>query len=434
MSAVAEGVIVKKVIWRIMPIAMLLFFFSLLDRTNISFAALDMNKDLGLSPAKYGTAAGIFFIGYVLFEIPSNIVLARVGARIWLARIMITWGLIVMAMATVRGETSLYVLRFLLGVAEAGLLPGLLLYLGQWLPARERGLAYAALLTTTAVAYAVGAPLTTSLMRLSLFGLNGWQTMFFIQGALTIVAGVLAFVLLPSRIAAATWLSEDERSALSATLAREEENKKLVGATTIRGGFLDPRVLLSTLTCFFLVCANFGTVLWLPQIVKGAFPALTNIQISLLISVAFLIGGISGICAGRSSDRSNDRKWHLVVGALVASVGYAYAGLAPGPSLQFVGVCVGVLGIWSMFGIFWAYNGDLLGGPAAAGGLAMINSVGSIGGVVAPVVLAAALDKSGSFGGSLLALAGFSLVTAALAACLKPVARAPRRAALALAE
>jgi ACS family tartrate transporter-like MFS transporter len=409
--------------WRLLPIAMLLFFFSLLDRTNISFAALEMNKDLGLTPAQYGKAAGIFFIGYFIFEIPSNFLLARIGARIWLARIMITWGLVVAGMAYVESLGSLYTLRFLLGLAEAGLLPGLLFYLGRWLPARERGAAYAILLMTTALAYALGAPFTTTLMQYSLFGFKGWQTMYLIQGTLTVIVGIATLFILPSRIPDAKWLSADEKQALTACIAAEDATKKSVGATSLRAGFLDPRVLITTVMSFFLVCANFGTVLWLPQIVKAAFPQLTNIQISLLISLAFIIGGVAGILVGRNSDRVGDRKWHLVTGALVGMLGYGFAGLATNASWEFAGICVGVLGIWSMFGVYWAYNGDLLGGDAAAGGLALINSVGAIGGLVAPIVLAWGLEKAGGFQGSLFALAGFSLVTALCAACLKPLIR-----------
>ncbi len=418
-----QDIAVRKAMQRLLPIAMLLFFFSLLDRTNISFAALEMNKDLGLSPQQYGRAAAIFFIGYFIFEIPSNFILARIGARIWLARIMITWGLVVAAMAWVEGLTSLYVLRFLLGLAEAGLLPGLLFYLGLWLPARERGKAYAILLMTTAIAYAIGAPFTTLLMQVSLFGFNGWQTMFLIQGGLTVAIGASAAFFLPNKIADARWLDGDQKHALMEWIERENATKKVVGATSLRDGFLDPRVLITTGMSFFLVCANFGTVLWLPQIVKALFPALSNVQISLLISFAFIAGGVAGILAGRRSDRIGERKWHLAVGAALGTLGYALAGFAPTPALQFAAVCLGVIGIWSMFGVYWAYNCDLLGGDAAAGGLALINSVGAIGGFVAPIVLGWALETTGSFRGSLCALAAFSLITAGFAAWLRKVPR-----------
>jgi ACS family tartrate transporter-like MFS transporter len=423
MAESLENSVLSKVNWRLLPMAMLLFFMSLLDRTNISFAATDMNRDLALSVDQYAVAAGIFYVGYFLFEIPSNFILQRVGARIWLARIMITWGAVVIVHALVRDETSLYAVRFLLGVAEAGLLPGLLLYLALWLPARQRGLAFGTLLSTTAIAYAAGGPFTTWLMTFALSGLKGWQTMYAVQGLLTVVIGVAALFLLPSRIKDAEWLAADEKAWLQRQLDEEESRKKLVGATTIAEGFGDGRVLATTVTCFFLLCTNFGTVLFLPQILRPAFPELTNLQISLLISLAFAIGGIAGIIWGRHSDQTGDRKWHMAAGAGLAAVGYAYAALAGAPVLQFAGVCVGVLGIWSMFGAFWAYAGDLLGGAAAAGGLALINSVGSLGGVVAPIVIAWARTASGSFSGSLLALSAFALLTGLLAASLPKIVR-----------
>jgi ACS family tartrate transporter-like MFS transporter len=422
MSESGDVGVLKKVNWRLLPVAMLLFFMSLLDRTNISFAALEMNKDLGLSLPQYGVAASIFYIGYVLFEIPSNFALARTGARIWLTRIMVTWGIVVIAMAFVQGSTSLYVVRFLLGVAEAGLLPGLLFYLGLWLPAQQRGVAYGILLSTAAIAYVVGAPFTAWLMSFSVLGLKGWQTVYVVQGLLTVLIGVAVPFLLPNRPADATFLTMDEKAWLQARLDDEERHKKVSGATTLRQGFLDPRVLITTATCFFLVCANFGTVLFLPQILKSAFPVLSTVQISLMISAAFAAGGIAGILCGRHSDRTGDRKWHIVISAVVATVGFAYAAIAGMPLLEFAGICIGVLGIWSIFGVFWAHAGDLLGGAAAAGGLAFINSLGSLGGVVAPNVLAYARGATGSFSGSLLALAAFSLLTALVASALSKIA------------
>src|SRR5579884_2135707 len=203
--------VLSKVNWRLLPAAMLLFFMSLLDRTNISFAALEMNKDLALSLPQYGVAASIFYVGYFLFEVPSNFALARIGARVWLMRIMVTWGLVVVANAFVAGSTSLYVVRFLLGVAEAGLFPGLLFYLALWMPAQQRGVAYGTLLATTAIAYVVGGPFTTWLMTFSVFGLKGWQAMYLVQGAITVLIGAAIPLLLPNYVKDARWLSAEER-------------------------------------------------------------------------------------------------------------------------------------------------------------------------------------------------------------------------------
>ncbi len=412
----------RKVNLRLLPAAMMLFFMSLLDRTNISFAALEMNKDLGLSLAQYGVAASIFYVGYFLFEIPSNFALARVGARLWLMRIMVTWGLVVIANAFVQGSASLYTVRFLLGAAEAGLFPGLLFYLALWMPAEQRGVAYGTLLATTAIAYVLGGPFTTWLMTFGLLGLKGWQTMYLVQGVLTVLIGAAIPLLLPNYVRDARWLTAHEKASLQGKLDAEDAQKKATGATTVRQGFLDRRVLLTTLTCFFLVCANFGTVLFLPQILRPAFPAFSNVAISLLVSLAFAIGGVGGIISGRHSDRTGDRKWHIVISALIGAAGYGLAAVAPSAALQFVAITIGVLGIWSIFGVFWAYAGDLLGGTATAGGLAFINSLGSLGGVLAPNLLAYAHLKSGSFAGSLLVLSAFALITGLLAAGLKKIA------------
>jgi MFS transporter, ACS family, tartrate transporter len=416
-----DGVL-RSVKWRLLPMAMLMFFMSLLDRTNISIAQPDMTADLGLSLSEYAAAASIFYIGYFAFEIPSNFALQTVGARLWLARIMVTWGVVVIAHAFVEGEKSLYAVRFLLGVAEAGLLPGLLLYLSMWLPARERGLVFGTLLSTTAIAYAAGAPFTAWLMTFSVFGLKGWQTMYAVQGILTVCIGIAAVVVLPSYVKDAAWLAAEDKAWLQHQLDDEETRKKAAGATTILEGFFDRRVLMTTATCFFLLCVNFGTVLFLPQILKPAFPAFTNLQISLLVTLAFAVGGVAGIIWGRHSDRTGDRKWHMAAGAGLAAVGYGYAAFAPTPVLELAAICVAVTGIWSMFGAFWAYAGDILGGAAAAGGLALINSVGSLGGFVAPNILAYARVASGSFSGSLLVLAAFAVVTAVFAAALQEMA------------
>jgi MFS family permease len=424
MTGSLEDGVLRKVKWRLLPMAMLLFFMSLLDRTNISIASLDMNPDLGLTFEQFGFALSIFYLGYVPFEIPSNFALQIVGARVWLARIMVTWGVVVAAHAFVQGATSLYAVRFLLGAAEAGLLPGLLLYFATWLPARERGLAFGTLLSTTAIAYAAGAPFTAWLMTFSVFGLKGWQTMYLVEGVLTVAIGVAALFLLLDNMRDARWLTAEEKDWLQRQLDDEESAKKTTGATTVRQGFLDGRVLMTTALCFFLLCANFGTVLFLPQILQPAFPALTKVQIGLLITVAFAGGCIAGIVSGRNSDRTGDRKWHMAAGAAVATAGFAGAAFAATPTLMYAGICVGVLGIWSMFGALWAYAGDLLGGAAAAGGLALINSVGSIGGFVAPIVLAQVKAATGSFSGSLLALAVFSLVTALFAASLRKIPHA----------
>jgi len=420
-----------KVMRRLLPFMMLLLLFNLLDRTNISFAALQMNADFGFSPSVYGLAAGIFFIGYFLFEIPSNLVLVRVGARPWLARIMISWGLVVIAMVWIRGAASFYTLRFLLGVAEAGLLPGVLLYLSRWVPRASLALAFSILMATTALANVLSGPIATTLMQLDgLAGLRGWQLLFIAEGIPTVLIGIAVALRLPERPTDAGWLNAAEQEALAGTIAAEDVAKRAHGATSFRQGFLDRRVLIATLVCFLFVCCNFGTVFWLPQIIKSLGSA-TTLQIGFLSSIPYLLGGIATILWGRHSDRSGERKWHLVAGALVGAAGYAYAAGGHGATNSFVGLCVATFGIWSMFGVFWAYAGDLLGGAAAAGGFALINSSSALGGFLAPVLMGVVRERTHSFTGALLLLAVLA-VLAALASLLTSSTLPARRAGVSL--
>jgi len=431
--ATAEGTdpgstTLRKVLQRLLPFTMLLFFFSLIDRTNISFAALQMNEDLGFGPTVYGLAAGIFFVGYCLFEVPSNLVLMRVGARRWLARIMLTWGVIVVATAWVGGLKSLYVMRFLLGVAEAGLLPGLFYYLGTWIPASRRGLGLSVLMSTAALSNVIGGPLATGIMELDgWLGFRGWQLVFIVEGVPTVLVGIAVLALLPETPRDARWLEAAERTWLEATIARENETKARVGAMSLRQGFTDRRVLIATAFSFFLVCCNFGTVFWMPQILKslGSF---TNLQVGRLSVVPYLLGGIGMILWGRHSDRGHDRRRHLVMSGVVATIGYLLAGLAPTPAVSFVGLCLATLAVWSMFGVFWAIAADQLAGPAAAAGLAFINSVGTLGGFVAPLLMGYLRDSTGAFTGSLLALAAFAACTALIAPLLYVRPREPEAA------
>jgi ACS family tartrate transporter-like MFS transporter len=415
---------IRKVFLRLVPFSMLLMLVSLLDRTNISFGSLQMNQDLGLTPSTYGVAASILFLGYCPFEIPSNLILVRVGARRWLARIMISWGIVVGSMAFVSGTRSLYLTRFLLGAAEAGLLPGLVFYLSTWVPAHRRGLAYAALMSTTALGNIIGGPIAIGLMHLGgPGGLHGWQMMFLIEGIATVLLGFIVLRYLPDTYAEARWLDASEQGFLSQTHASDLALKQSHGVTSLRGGFSDRRVLLVTAVNFFLICCNFGTVYWLPQIIKS-LGRLSNDEVGLLASIPFALGGLAMLLWGRHSDHTADRKWHLFTGAAVAAAGYGWAAASSQPASTFIGLCAGTLGIWSTFGVFWAYAGDLLGGTAAAGGLAFMNSLSTLGGLVSPALIGIVRERSSGFGASLALVAGFATLGALLALLLEPVGRA----------
>ena len=409
----------SKVMRRLVPFTMLLFFISLIDRANISYAALQMNKDLHFTPNTYGLAAGIFFIGYFLCEVPSNMALARFGARKWLGRIMITWGIVSIAMAWVVGQTSLFTMRFLLGVAEAGLLPGVMFFLSRWVPGRARGTTLSVLMATTAIAYIIGGPLSTWLMTFDgVLGFRGWQFMFIVEGIPAILVGAWTLASLPEGPDQAGWLSAEERDTLAGAIRLEHAGLAEKGLGTFKQGLTDKRILLASAFCFFQVCDNFGLVFWLPQIIKG-FGDLTNLQVGFLSTIPYAFGGIGMVLWGRHSDRTGERRLHLFISAAVATLGYAGAALAPGPVLSFAGLCVAALGVWSSFGLLWAYAGDLVAGPAAATGFAVINSIGTLGGFVGPFLIGWVRSLTSSFTGALLILAGFGVLTALLALCLK---------------
>jgi ACS family tartrate transporter-like MFS transporter len=409
-----------KVNRRLIPFCMLLFILNYVDRVNIGFAALQMNKDLGFSPSVYGFGAGIFFIGYFFFEVPSNLILEKVGARLWIARIAITWGIISIAMAWVYNENSFYVVRFLLGVAEAGLLPGILLYFSYWFPARNRGRALALFMTATTISNIVGAPLSTSLLGLDgLFGFRGWQLMFLVEGVPSIIMGFVVLWYLTDKPEQATWLADDEKTWLMRTLAAERAaTEELSGRMTLRLGLISPRVLLIALLCFFLVSGNFGVVFWLPQIIKG-FGGLSNMQVGLLTAVPYILAAFAMVWWGHHSDRTGDRKWHLAIAALVGAAGLAGSAMLTDPTVSFIALCVAAIGIWSMFGVFWAVPADFLSGIAAAGGFALINSIGTLGGFAGPFLVGFVRERTGTFSASLLVLSGFVLVAAFIAASLR---------------
>jgi ACS family tartrate transporter-like MFS transporter len=411
--------VIKKVLLRLIPLTMLLNIVKDIDRSNISYAALQMNQDFGFTATVYGFAAGIFFLGYVAFEIPSNLVLAKIGARLWIGRIMVTWGLISMAMALISGSLSFYAMRFLLGMAEAGFLPGILYYYTLWFPAQARGKAISWFAVTAAVTNIIAAPLSTGLMTLNgLFGLRGWQLMFVVEGLPAVILGILVLRILTDRPEQANWLDDREKAWLIDTLNAEREIKRFSGATTLSQGLLDRRVWLSAAVCFFLISANYGVIFWLPQIIRS-FDGLSVMEIGLLAILPYLVGAVAMVLWARHSDATGERKWHLVVSALIAATGFTVAGLAPNPAVSFLGLCLAAAGIWSMSGVFWTLPSDFLVGFAAAGGFALINSIGTTGGFFGPFIMGFVRDRTQSFSASLLVLAGFAFAGACLSAFLK---------------
>ena len=403
---------------RIVPFFLLLYVVNFLDRVNVGFAALQMNRDLGFGPEVYGFGAGIFFLGYVLFEIPSNLVLRRVGSRVWLSRIMITWGLIAMAAAFTNGRNSFYVLRLLLGVAEAGFVPGMIYYLADWFPARERARVIAKIWSATAIAIVVGSPISGLISQLDgILGLPAWRWIFLLEGLPALVMGFVSFFFLSDEPTGAAWLAPEERAALSAQIAREHEASDAHGLSGFKQALSSGRVWALAILYFCIGIGFFGITLWLPQIVKQ-LSGLGTTEVSLITTIPFLLAAGAMILNARHSDRTGERRWHLACPLLVGAFGLAGSGLSSSPIMALVSLCIAAMGMWSSIGVFWSVPTAFLRGTAAAGGLALINSIGGLGGFVGPYLIGLVRSITPDFSVALLGLSVSVCLAALLAAVL----------------
>jgi ACS family tartrate transporter-like MFS transporter len=403
---------------RLVPFLFLLYVVAYLDRVNVGFAALQMNADLGLSPSAFGFGAGVFFLGYFLFEVPSNLMLHRLGARIWIARILISWGAASTAMAFLTTANAFHVLRFVLGAAEAGFFPGVILYLTYWFPARERARTVALFMTATAVAGLVGAPLSGALLSMDgLLGVRGWRWMYLIEGLPAIALGFVVPRVLTDRPEQADWLPEDERAALVAEMAREHQAVGERPHTTLRAAFADPDVWRLSALYFGLVVGLYGIGFWLPQIVKG-LARLSDFEIGVVSAGPYLVAALGMLAVAGYSDRSGRRRGVVASSALVAAAGFLGAGLSTNAVASLAWLSLAALGVWASLAPFWSLPTAFLRGSAAAGGIAFVNSVGNLGGFAGPYVIGFARDLTGSFGAGLLALAAGLAAAAALAISL----------------
>jgi ACS family tartrate transporter-like MFS transporter len=408
-----EAPVLRKVAWRLVPFMGLLYFAAYLDRVNVGFAALTMNADIGLSAAAYGLGSGIFFIGYFLFEIPSNLILERVGARRWIARIMVTWGVLSACMALVQGPTSFYVVRFLLGAAEAGFFPGMILYQTYWFPWAERGRIVSMFMMAIPLSSALGAPVSTALLGTSVFGLHGWQTMFLLEGIPAAVLGVVVFFCMTDRPSLAPWLSADERATLDRALSRDAQPAGHSHLEGLRPALANLQVWRFALVYFGVIMGNYGLGFWLPQIVKG-LGGLTNMQTGWLTAAPYLVAAIAMVLWGRHADRTQERTWHFALPAFIAAASFLTAALVPEPAIRFAGLALATIGVSCAAPNFWAFPTRFLRASAAAGGIALINSVGNLAGYVGPSLMGFLKQATGAFGSGLIALA----VSVALAGLL----------------
>jgi MFS transporter, ACS family, tartrate transporter len=397
--------VIRKVAWRLIPFLVALYFVAFLDRVNVGFAALTMNADLGFSPAVFGLGAGIFFLGYTLFEVPSNVILARVGARIWIARIMITWGLLSAGTALVSGPTSFYVVRFLLGVAEAGFFPGIIYFLTCWFPAEYRARIVAAFMIALPLSSVIGAPVSTSLLALDWAGLAGWQWMFILEGIPAVLLGFAVLAWMTDAPEQAAWLTSAEKRWLADTLADERAAQESVHRYTLAGALTDGRIWALGLVYFGIVAGLYALGFWLPQILKG-LGSLTNLQVGFLATIPYALSAIAMTLWGAHSDRARERRWHIALPAFIGAAALAASATLQGsPVLALIALTIAAMGIFAALPVFWTLPTALLTGTAAAGGIALVNSIGNVGGFLGPTLVGELRERTGDYAWSLGALA-----------------------------
>ncbi|MEW2134279.1 MFS transporter [Streptomyces sp. NPDC005435] len=391
-----ENAVFRKVVRRIVPFLVLCYIVSYLDRVNVGFAKLQMSDDLGFSEASYGLGAGLFFIGYFLFEVPSNLLLQRVGARTWIARIMISWGLVSAAFVFVADETTFYVLRFLLGAAEAGFYPGVILYCTYWFPSHRRARVIAMFMSAIPVAGIFGNPLSGWILDAfhGTAGWQGWQWMFALEALPALVVGVVTLFYLDNGVRDAKWLSDEEKAVVERALVEDTAHQSVHGK--VWDGFRDPKVWLMSLIYFCFVMGQYALTFWMPTFVEST-GIKGNLAIGVLSSVPFLAALVAMNLFGRSADRRRERRWHLVIPSLMGAVGFTLAASWSGSTaLSLIALSFAAAGVLTCAPLFWSLPTAFLGGTAAAAGLALINSVGNLAGFVSPYMIGALKDGTGS--------------------------------------
>jgi len=410
-TAVLGASAIGRVRRRLIPFLALLYFVAYLDRVNVGFAALQMNRALGLSPLDFGRGAGIFFLGYFLFEVPSNLALARIGARIWIARIAIVWGLVSMAMLFAKGPASFAVLRFFLGAAEAGFFPGVVLYFTYWFPARERARAVGQFYTASMAAGIIGSPLSGLLLQVrGVASLDGWQWLFLAEGLPAVALGIVALAYLDDGPGGARWLPAAEREWLIGELEAERETASH-GAATLRAGLWTRQVWVLSAAMFLIVTSGYGFSFFLPQIVKGLSGA-SDLKVAMWTAVPFLVAAVGIVVVAAHSDRTGERRWHVAACGAIAAAGLAVSAAVASPIAAFVALALSAIGLYAFIPPFWSLPTAFLRGDGAAAGIGLINSVGNLGGFTGPYVMGWMQGLFGDFRVGLRFLAATALCSA----------------------
>jgi ACS family tartrate transporter-like MFS transporter len=404
---------IRAISMRLIPFLVLAYFFAYLDRVNLGFAALTMNADLKFSPTVFGWGAGIFFIGYFIFEVPSNLALQKFGASRWIARIMVSWGIISALMAAISGQWSFYFLRFLLGIAEAGFFPGIILYLTYWYPAEYRARFLGAFAVAVPVSTVIGAPVSGLLLGLDgAMGLKGWQWLFIIEGIPSVLLGIVSWFYLTDRPEKAEWLNADQKVWLTSTLEAENAAKQTLGQLSLRQVLLSRKVIALSMVYFGYVGAVYGMQFWLPQIVK-AF-GLTNAQTGFVTAIPYLFGTIAMILWARHSDATRERVAHIGGPLLLTALALAVSSYIADPTTTMIVLTVAAIGMFCTFAVFWTLPTAWLSGTAAAGAIALINSIGNLAGFGGPYLIGWIKEATGNTSNGLLVLSLFPLAAGLL--------------------
>lgn len=390
-----EEALYRKVAWRLIPLLLACYVVAYLDRVNVGFAKLQMMDQLGFSDTIYGLGAGMFFIGYFLFEVPSNIILHKMGARVWIGRIMISWGLISAAMMFVTTPTMFYVMRFLLGVAEAGFFPGIILYLTYWYPADRRARITAMFMTGIAIAGVIGGPVSGIIMKYTngIYGWQGWQWMFLLEGLPSVALGLVVIMMLDDRISEARWLTEEERALLANNIAKDEAHKEDESFLRI---ISSGKVWLCAAIYFSYVMGVYGVSFFLPTIIKSMGHT-DVVEIGLISSIPYSVSVVVMLLIARSADRTGERRWHVAIPGMLGAVGLALSViLAKDGTLAIAALTLGLSGIMTTLPLFWSLPTAFLAGTGAAAGIALINSLGNLAGFVSPYAVGWLKDATGS--------------------------------------
>ncbi len=415
----AADALYRKIAFRILPILFFGYIIAYIDRVNVSFAKLQMLSDLKFTESIYGLGAGVFFLGYFVFEVPSNIILHKVGARVWICRVLITWGIISGCNALVRTPAEFYTMRLLLGIAEAGFFPGMILYLTYWFPSHRRAKMVAILMTGNPLSGIIGGPVSGAIMRFfdGAHGITGWQWLFILEAIPAIILGVIVLFVFDDRVTHATWLTPEEKSSVAAEIDAEAAAKT---NTTILSVFLNPRIWLMSVIYFGIMMGSYAIGFWLPTIIR-ATGVTDPFQIGIRTVVPYSFALISMILTGRHADQTRERRWHLVIPCIVAAVGFILCTQgAHSATLAAIGMNLAVVGVVTSVPTFWALPTSFLGGAAAAAGIALVNCTGNLGGFFSPLIIGSLKTHTGTLNSGLILVAVCMLASATLILTLIP--------------